>query len=192
MSSNSVDILIQIRSLGSRRWAALFHTDTHPDFNIHKYTLVVHNRHAHSQTELINHCDLLWRFKHHKTLPLFTPMSKTGQLPLNGAQIIQCTGSAFHCQDDFGGVQSGSGTGALAQRMNLFSASLVSHQSQINTWVTDRHIQKRKKKKHKLKWNMQIAHDMYGTQGTSKTIEEVKPVSTIYIRDTISLPLLFC
>lgn len=62
----SVDSVIQMRSLGGRRRTAVQKTqpcsqnDTHPDLdNINKYTLAVHIRHAHSQTELINHCDLL-------------------------------------------------------------------------------------------------------------------------------------
>ena len=52
------------------------------------YTLVYE---THTQRELINHCGLLSRFKHYKTLQLFLPMSEAAEFLLKlGTYTVQC------------------------------------------------------------------------------------------------------
>lgn len=134
---------------------------------------------AHTETELINNCDLLQRFKHHKTLPLFTPLSAAGQLFLNGAQIMQCFVSVFHCQDDIGGVKSDSGFCAQDEYFGTDSAPPVSHQSQVNQHL--RHRQRRPKERKKATWERERADCTWHTGGAKGT----QPSQKLYIQEIL-------
>lgn len=71
------------------------HTHPHVGFNMHKHALVVHNRHKHSQTELVNHHDLLLSFKHHKTLQLLG-LCFIAKMISKGSKSGGGTGASLH------------------------------------------------------------------------------------------------